>query len=69
MLTKETKEKIQNILVDLSPDYQNIVQLRFFEDKSYDEISDILMIPKGTVAIRINRVKKKLQELLHEYRQ
>jgi RNA polymerase sigma-70 factor (ECF subfamily) len=38
--------------------YKEILILKFLESKSYEEISDILKIPLGTVAIRINRAKK-----------
>lgn len=64
-IQEETRKKIQEKIKLLSTDYQEILQLRFFEEKTYEEISDILMIPQGTVAIRINRAKKKLQELLN----
>lgn len=66
-IKKELRSHIEKVLQTLTPEYQEVVQLRFFEEKSYEEISDILQIPPGTVAIRINRVKKKLKELLHEY--
>ena len=37
--------------------YREPLSLYFLEDKSYDEISDILKIPIGTVGTRINRAK------------
>jgi RNA polymerase sigma-70 factor, ECF subfamily len=43
--------------------YKDVMVLKFLEKKSYEEISDILKIPEGTVAIRINRAKKKLREI------
>lgn len=67
LVSKERLEDIQEEIKKLSTDYQEIIQLRFFEEKSYDEISDILKIPPGTVATRINRAKKKLQETLKKY--
>ncbi len=66
-INKEIRAYIEKVLETLSPEYQEVVQLRFFEEKSYDEISDILRIPAGTVAVRINRVKKKLKDILHDY--
>jgi RNA polymerase sigma-70 factor (ECF subfamily) len=66
-IDRETRAHLEKVLRTLSPEYQEVVELRFFEEKSYEEISDILRIPPGTVAIRINRVKKKLKELLHAY--
>ncbi len=38
--------------------YREVLVLRFMEDLSYEEISDVLKIPEGTVATRINRAKK-----------
>ncbi len=57
-------------LDSLSPLYKDVLVLRFFEDKSYDEISDIMRIPVSVVGVRINRgkamLKKKLDNLLLE---
>ena len=53
------KEKaIQKVLSQLSPDYKSILVLRYFEHLNYEEISDVLKIPMGTVATRVNRAKK-----------
>ena len=38
--------------------------MKFFEEKRYEEISDILQIPEGTVATMINRAKKKIKSYL-----
>jgi len=40
--------------------------LQFFEEKSYEEISDILLIPQGSVATLINRAKKKIKVYLEK---
>lgn len=55
---------IHEILSELDPKYQEILILRFLEEKSYTEISDILKIPEGTVGTLVNRGKKKLKEIL-----
>lgn len=44
--------------------YREVLVLRYFEEKTYDEISDILRMPHGTVATLINRGKSRLRELL-----
>lgn len=44
--------------------YKEILVLRFLEDKSYNEISDILKIPEGTIATLISRGKKELKVVL-----
>lgn len=67
-IQKETKKEIESIIKTLDPKYQEIILLRFFEDKSYEEISDILEIPPGTVAVRLSRAKKILEESLSKYK-
>ena len=57
---------IQAALQSLEPRYRDIIVLKFFEEKSYDEISDILQMPQGTVATLINRAKKKIKSYLEK---
>ncbi|MGC8775199.1 MAG: RNA polymerase sigma factor [Chlorobaculum sp.] len=57
---------IQTVLERLEPRYRDILVLKFFEDKSYEEISDILQMPQGTVATLINRAKKKIKASLEK---
>jgi len=61
---KFSGEKIKKILNDLPKKYREILVLKFLEEKNYDEISDILRIPPGTVATNINRAKKKFREIV-----
>lgn len=44
----------------LDEKYKEVLILRFFEHKEYDEISDILKIPVGSVGTLLHRGKKKL---------
>ena len=55
---------IQNAMTSLDKRYREALVLRFLEDKSYDEISEILEIPAGTVATHINRGLKQLKKCL-----
>lgn len=45
--------------------YRQVLILRFFEHKEYDEISDILKIPVGSVGTLLHRGKKKLIDELN----
>jgi RNA polymerase sigma-70 factor (ECF subfamily) len=58
-----TFKVIENVLPMLKQEYREVLVLKFLEDKSYEEISDILKIPEGTVATRINRAKKSFRAL------
>ncbi len=67
---KETNEsfdamRLRQVLERLSREYYDVIALQFFEDKSYDEISDILAIPPGTVATRISRAKARIRKLMN----
>ena len=54
----ELKYQIQENLERVSKTHKEILVLRFFEEKSYEEISDILQKPMGTIATLISRAKK-----------
>jgi RNA polymerase sigma-70 factor (ECF subfamily) len=51
----------------LPSDQRVIFSLRAFENMSYQEISQTLHIPPGTVMSRLNRARKKLKAHLAEY--
>ena len=43
--------------------YREPLSLYFLEEKPYEEISDILRIPVGTVGTRINRAKVLMKKI------
>lgn len=57
---------VRDVLLTIGQKYKEILMLRFLEEKSYTEISDILKIPEGTVATLINRGKKELKIALEK---
>lgn len=64
---KEQKATLTFEILELLPlKYKSVLVLKFLENMSYQEISDVLKIPEGTVAIRINRAKKKFIEMTSE---
>ena len=54
-------QKISEVLGNLDAKYRNVLVLKFIEEKSYQEISDIIKKPMGSVATLINRAKKQLK--------
>lgn len=52
-------------LQKLDRKYAEVLILRFFEHKEYDEISDILQIPIGSVGTLIHRGKKQLATVIN----
>jgi len=57
-------KRISHVLSQISAKYRSILILRFYEEKSYEEISDILHVPSGTVATHLYRAKKALEKQL-----
>jgi len=55
---------LRGALAELEEQYRDALILRFFEEKSYTEISDILKIPEGTAGTLLSRGKKRLNEIL-----
>ncbi len=66
--TKLAKEKLKKAIEKLKDIEKEVLELRFYEQKSYLEISDILQVPVGTVSTLIARAKKKLQKELENYK-
>lgn len=59
-----TNDEIRKLIYSLEPKYRDVVILKFMEEKDYNEISEILHIPSGTVGSLISRAKVKLKELI-----
>ncbi|HEY3328519.1 MAG TPA: sigma-70 family RNA polymerase sigma factor [Capsulimonadaceae bacterium] len=59
-------EEIEQAIRRLPPEFVETVALATLEDLSYQEISDILKIPIGTVRSRLSRGRKLLQHALYQ---
>jgi RNA polymerase sigma-70 factor (ECF subfamily) len=60
----ETARVIWHSIRKLSRDEQEIILLREFEDFTYQEVSDLLNIPLGTVMSRLYHARKKLAKII-----
>ncbi len=59
--------RIREAIEDLTPDQKAVILLREVEGLSYDEISQVMQCPKGTVMSRLHYARKVLQEKLSDY--
>ena len=64
----ELGAKLNQALDELTPDHRAVILLREVDGLSYDEISDILGCPKGTVMSRLHYARNRLRELLKDVR-
>ncbi len=66
LLRRERIEAVWKALQTLSPEHREIIVLRNFQELSYEEISEILRIPGGTVMSRLYYARRALLEALEE---
>ncbi|MBD3630478.1 sigma-70 family RNA polymerase sigma factor [Cyclobacterium sp.] len=54
---EEQLTRMESIIQNLSPKRRKILEMNYFEKKSYNEIADILMISKNTVKNQLVKAK------------
>ena len=62
---RERSEQIRVALASLPPNYRVVVELRHYQELSYDEIAAELKIPLSDVKSHLFRARKLLAEKLH----
>ena len=63
----DTRMDVLAGLDSLSPDHREVIVLRELQGMSYEEIADILAVPRGTVDSRLFRARQILRERLKDY--
>lgn len=58
------REVVARGLAELEPESRAVVVLRFYEDRTLDQIAEGLDLPLGTVKSRLHRAVKQLREAL-----
>jgi RNA polymerase sigma-70 factor, ECF subfamily len=62
----ELNQRINNALKELTPEHRAVILLREVEGLSYDEISEILQCPRGTVMSRLHYARNRLRGILKD---
>jgi len=65
----EMGEIVERKLLELEPEFREVIVLRFIEGLSYEEIAEATKEPLGTVKSRIFRARKALKERMKDYLQ
>lgn len=64
---RSDKMTLEKIIGMLRPEYRAVIILHYYEDLKYEEISEVLECPVGTVKIRLYRAKYELKQLWSKY--
>lgn len=64
LVAREEQQRLQRALDGLKPRLRSALVLYYFEDKSYQEIAEILQVPMGTVATLVHRGRNALRAAL-----
>ena len=66
LITKQNLVELLYFIKQLKPHYQDVINLRYFQEMSYLEISKKLNEPLNNVKVRLLRARKLLAEIIKE---
>ena len=66
IIRKQRQKIVQNAIDNLPEKYRKVIELRHMEEKSYQEIADVLDLPLGTVKAHIFRARELLYKALKD---
>jgi len=68
LITEQNLSRLLQFIKELKPHYQEVIQLRYFQEMSYQEIADKIGEPLSNVKIKLLRAKKLLAEIIEKKR-
>ena len=68
LITEQNLSQLLQFIKELKPHYQEVIQLRYFQELSYQEIADKIHEPLSNVKIKLLRAKKLLAEIIKSRR-
>jgi RNA polymerase sigma factor (sigma-70 family) len=64
MMKKQKVLMMRDVVERLKPRYRKLVELRYFQERSYEEIADELSLPLGTVKAQLFRAREFLYQIM-----
>lgn len=68
LITEQNLSQLLQFIKELKPHYQEVIQLRYFQEMSYQEIANKIGEPLSNVKIKLLRAKKLLSEIIQNRR-
>jgi RNA polymerase sigma-70 factor, ECF subfamily len=66
IITEQNLAKLLRDIKKLKPHYQEVINLRYFQELSYQEIANTLNEPMNNVKVKLLRAKKLLAEIIQK---
>ena len=64
MMKKQKVLMMRDVVERLKPRYRKLVELRYFQERSYEEIAEELNLPLGTVKAQLFRAREFLYQIM-----
>lgn len=68
LITEQNLSQLLLYIKELKPHYQEVIQLRYFQEMSYQEIANKIDEPLNNVKVKLLRAKKLLAEIINNKR-
>lgn len=68
LITEQNLSQLLRYIKELKPHYQEVIQLRYFQEMSYQEIANAIDEPLSNVKVKLLRAKKLLAEIIRDKR-
>jgi RNA polymerase sigma-70 factor (ECF subfamily) len=65
-LRSEESRRLMEAVMELKPEFREVLLLRYLHSRSYKEIAAVLDVPVTTVQVRLHRARKELAEKWRE---
>jgi RNA polymerase sigma factor (sigma-70 family) len=66
MINRQRIEQLREVVGQLKPRYKRLIELRYYKEYSYEEISRELKLPIGTIKAQLFRAKTLLYNILNK---
>lgn len=64
MIKSQVADTVRNVVQKLKPRYRTLVEMRYFQELSYEEIAQEMQLPLGTVKAQLFRSRELLYNIL-----
>jgi RNA polymerase sigma factor (sigma-70 family) len=66
LITEQNLSQLLQFIKELKPHYQEVIQLRYFQEMSYQEIANAINEPLSNIKVKLLRAKKLLAEIIRD---